>query len=327
MTGRSGVDRRSFVLGSGAALAAPHVSLPSVAFAQAADTTWRQFLRIAAEAERLGLSAPRMALGVEASGDFQQIMPALVDLIGGIESSASAATAPAGEVVKLVEEASDLLQRVNQAERSPPTDRDPSSGAAVTTGRPTYEQLKDEYIRLFETCNVRDQYATQVGWYVSKLIDPENRRQYQAVEDQACVPWFFVGIIHGMECSFNFKAHLHNGDPLRSRTVQVPAGRPTPWNPPNDWVSSAKDSLAYEKFVDQEDWSLPRMLFRFEAYNGWRSRANGINTPYLWSFSNHYTRGKFVADNVWDANAVSKQCGAAVMLKALVQRGGAVLPS
>ena len=37
--------------------------------------------------------------------------------------------------------------------------------------------------------------------------------------------------------------------------------------------------------------------------------------------------GKFVADNVWDANAVSKQCGAAVMLKALLERGGAVLPA
>ena len=137
----------------------------------------------------------------------------------------------------------------------------------------------------------------------------------------------YFGKIFGLECSFNFRAHLHNGDPLKSKTVQVPKNRPAPWNPPSDWVSSAKDSLAYEKFVDLEDWSLPRMLFRWEAYNGFRSRANGINTPYLWSFSNHYTRGKFVADNVWDANAVSKQCGAAVMLKALLARGGAVLPA
>ena len=26
-----------------------------------------------------------------------------------------------------------------------------------------------------------------------------------------------------------------NGDPLRFRTVQVPKGRPTTWNPPSDW--------------------------------------------------------------------------------------------
>jgi lysozyme family protein len=34
-----------------------------------------------------------------------------------------------------------------------------------------------------------------------------------------------------------------------------------------------------------------------------------------------------VADNVWDANAESKQCGAAVMLKALVEQGLVVLPT
>jgi lysozyme family protein len=327
------IGRRTFVAGAAAAATAG-TGLPllgDLALAQTAAPAdagiWREFLRIASEAERLGLSAPRMSLGVEASGDFRQIMPALVDLVGSIESSASAATAPAGEVVKLVEQSTDLLQRVTQAERSPPTDRDMATGAAVTTGRPTYDALKDGYVELFRTCRIREQNQTEVGWYVSKLLDPANRAQYQKVEDEVCVPWYFVGIIHALECSFNFKAHLHNGDPLRARTVQIPRGRPTPWNPPNDWISSAKDSLAYEKFVDLEDWSLPRTLFRWEAYNGFRSRANGINTPYLWSFSNHYTRGKFVADNVWDANAVSKQCGAAVMLKALLERGGVTLPA
>jgi lysozyme family protein len=70
------------------------------------------------------------------------------------------------------------------------------------------------------------------------------------------------------------------------------------------------------------------MLYRWEAYNGWRSRLlYKINTPYLWSFSNHYTRGKFVADNVWDGNAVSQQCGAAVMLKMIVQSGVVAQPA
>jgi lysozyme family protein len=70
------------------------------------------------------------------------------------------------------------------------------------------------------------------------------------------------------------------------------------------------------------------MLYRWEAYNGFRSRTlHNINTPYLWSFSNHYSKGKFVADNVWDGNAVSKQCGAAVMLKVAVDGGIAHLPA
>ncbi|MFZ4808557.1 MAG: hypothetical protein ACOYLQ_14975 [Hyphomicrobiaceae bacterium] len=331
MAGGSTVDRRSFVAGASAAVAAPGALMQAGgALAQGTATTsavWREFIAIARDAERLGLSAPRMALGAEATGDFLQIMPALVDLVGSIQSSASASTAPAGDVVRLVERSTDLLQRINQDERSPHTDRDAVTGVAVATGRPSYESIKDDYVRLFNSVVIREQYQSQIGWYVSKLLEDDNRKLYQQLEDQVCVPWYFVGIIHGLECSFNFRAHLHNGDPLRGKTVQVPKNRPTPWNPPSDWVSSAKDSLAYEKFVDLEDWSLPRMLFRWEAYNGFRSRANGINTPYLWSFSNHYMRGKFVADNVWDANAVSKQCGAAVMLKALLARGGAVLPA
>ena len=65
---------------------------------------------------------------------------------------------------------------------------------------------------------------------------------------------------------------------------------------------------------------LERMLYRWESYNGFRSWRNGINTPHLWSFSNHYAKGKFIADNVWDPNVVSKQCGAAVLLRVLVDR-------
>ena len=134
------------------------------------------------------------------------------------------------------------------------------------------------------------------------------------------VPWAFIGIVHGLEASFRFTGHLHNGDPLAARTVNVPAGRPPVWNPPNDWDSSAIDALEFEKFTGLSDWSLPRMLYRWERYNGFGSRRQKINTPYLWSFSNHYAKGKYVRDHVWNPDAVSKQCGAAVMLRALIDQ-------
>ena len=65
------------------------------------------------------------------------------------------------------------------------------------------------------------------------------------------------------------------------------------------------------------DWSIPIALFLFEKYNGMGYRALHVPSPYLWSFSDRYTSGKFVADHQFDPNAVSQQCGAAVMLKAL----------
>jgi lysozyme family protein len=136
------------------------------------------------------------------------------------------------------------------------------------------------------------------------------------------VPWHFIGVIHGLEASFNFRAHLHNGDfPLSRRTRQVPSGRPRVWLPPDDWASSAKDALALLGFTGQTDWSLSRTLYRLEAYNGLGYRSYGVPSPYLWSFSNHYARGKFVSDGKWNANARSQQCGAAVMLKLLHDAG------
>lgn len=321
------VDRRGFVRGASSLIATPAIAglVPLPAFAQGPPISgppdpWRELLAISGDAQKLGLRLPPTAT-VRGSGGFEVTMPGTLDLIDQLETAKAQQTLPAAEIDALIDKASDLLQRINAAERSPSQDRDETSRAAATA-RPSFESIKDEYIQLFKTCQIRDQYRGQAEDYANRVMEPKNREQYTAAADVPCCPWYFVGIIHALEASFNFKAHLHNGDPLSKKTVQVPKGRPPVWNPPNDWVSSAVDALQYDGFANQDDWSLARMLYRWESYNGFRSRTNyKINTPYLWSFSNHYTKGKFVADNVWDANAVSKQCGAAVILKVLVERG------
>ena len=101
----------------------------------------------------------------------------------------------------------------------------------------------------------------------------------------------------------------------------MPAGRPKEWNPPTDWASSAADAMTLKKYDNQPDWSVAQMLYRFEKYNGFGYRSRGIETPYLWSFSNQYSKGKYVKDGIWDSNAVSRQCGAALLVKELVARG------
>jgi len=44
-----------------------------------------------------------------------------------------------------------------------------------------------------------------------------------------------------------------------------------------------------------------------------------VLTPYLWCYSNHYSSGKYVADGRWSDTAISKQAGAAVLLRRLVE--------
>jgi lysozyme family protein len=183
-----------------------------------------------------------------------------------------------------------------------------------------YANLKSEYARKFRTLTVRLQYQETVDWHMALIR--KSRDRYARVEAQTGVPWFFVAVTHGLEASFNFRAHLHNGDfPLTARTRQVPAGRPSVWLPPSDWESSAKDALRLLGYTGQKDWSLERTLYRLEAYNGLGYRSLGVPTPYLWSFSNHYERGKYVADGKFSSTAKSQQCGAAVLLK-LLQDGG-----
>lgn len=187
----------------------------------------------------------------------------------------------------------------------------------------SFDALKAGYEKLFADAKVNPAHKGEVAWYLKRLR--ANRMRYEEVSAQTSAPWWFVGIVHAMEASFSFTGHLHNGDPLSARTVQIPAGRPRQWNPPSDWLSSAFDALEMKGFVGKTDWSVARSLFRFESYNGYGYHTKGINSPYLWSFSNQYAKGKYVRDGVFDPNAVSKQCGAAIMLRALVDSGEAAI--
>jgi lysozyme family protein len=181
-----------------------------------------------------------------------------------------------------------------------------------------FDDLQQEYQDCFDRCQPRPEYQSHITYYLKRIRQGEPN--YRLVEAQLHVPWVFVGIIHGMECGFNFAGHLHNGDKLTARTVNVPKGYPRTGAPPFTWHESALDALRLRKLDRITDWSVPHMLYLFEGYNGFGYRKRGLPSPYLWSFSNIYTKGKFVADGRYDPEAVSKQCGAALMLKAFGAR-------
>jgi lysozyme family protein len=127
------------------------------------------------------------------------------------------------------------------------------------------------------------------------------------------MPWALIGVIHAMECGFNFATHLHNGDPLTNRTKHVPAGQPQTGTPPFSWESSAIDALTHEGFNTVTDWSIPHMLYLLEKYNGFGYRKMGKPSPYLWSFSNLYEKGKYVADGRFDPQTVPYRSSAALL--------------
>ncbi len=188
------------------------------------------------------------------------------------------------------------------------------------------EALRREYEDLFNTCVIRPERAKEVDVTVAKL--QANKPRYLNVSGAVGIPWSFVAVIHNMEASLNFTKHLHNGDPLTARTVQVPAGRPKKGNPPFTWEESAGDALTMRGLNSGTDWSLAGTLYQLESYNGWGYRRDHpqVLTPYLWSYSNQYVRGKYIGDHQWSDTAVSKQCGTAILLRRMAEKGQIEFP-
>ncbi len=100
--------------------------------------------------------------------------------------------------------------------------------------------LSAEYQQLFASCTVQSQHQTAVERLARQLTQQQPR--YAAVEKLTHIPWPIIAVIHAMEASQRFDRHLHNGDPLHSRTVQAPAHRPLT-KPPFTWEASAIDAL------------------------------------------------------------------------------------
>lgn len=184
-----------------------------------------------------------------------------------------------------------------------------------------FNAISGEYVNLWNTMLIRPDKVGEVKTTVSTIVS--GRPRYDAVAAKfSGLPWYVIGILHSMECSCNFKAHLHNGDPLTARTVHAPKNRPPSWDPAWPWENSAEDAVRVDGLDKTQNWTLPRILFMFEQYNGFGPRRRfGKATAYLWSYSNHYVRGKYIGDGQWDPEAPSKQPGAAVLLKQLVVTG------
>jgi lysozyme family protein len=169
----------------------------------------------------------------------------------------------------------------------------------------------------------RPEKISEVSTVAKRMI--QNKPRYEAVSLTLAtgMPWWFVAIVHFMEGGGKFTRHLHNGDPLTARTVNVPKGRPVMGKAPFSWEESAIDAINYmenrNKFwkASKGKWDLENCLLKFEAYNGMGYRTKGINSPYLYSYTQFYTVGKYASDNKFDPRLVSKQPGVIPLMKAL----------
>ena len=145
-----------------------------------------------------------------------------------------------------------------------------------------------------------------------------NFYRYKEVSEKTGVPVEVIGAIHSLESDLDFRTVLHNGERIigkNRKTRLVPKGR----GPFETWEEAAIDALKMKKNIMPKKWAIGETLNFLEKFNGlgYRKYHKDVNSPYLWSGTTCYTKGKYVADGKFSPTAVSKQVGAVAILKYL----------
>lgn len=180
----------------------------------------------------------------------------------------------------------------------------------------TPEVLEPTYHKEWDAAHVLPKWQPSAKSVAAKIF--ANKAVYQKITAKIGVPYWWVGPVHNRESDLDFKTHLHNGDPLTARTVHVPAGRPATGSPPFEFFASAIDALtmAPHKLDQVKRWSVERGCYEWEKYNGFGYLSHGPS-PYVWSGTDQYDHGKFVADGRYVDSVVDKQIGTVAIVREL----------
>lgn len=147
-----------------------------------------------------------------------------------------------------------------------------------------------------------------------RLVAAKDR--YMNVSVKTGIPWPFIAVTHQRESSQDWSKSLAQGDPWNKVSTHVPAGR----GPFNSWEDAAYDALVNcgPYAARNKDWSIGGLLTLLERYNGVGYVNRGLPSPYLWSGTDQYSRGKYVRDGVFDPQVVDKQLGCAGLIMAMM---------
>lgn len=141
------------------------------------------------------------------------------------------------------------------------------------------------------------------------------KARYLAIQKRTGVPWFVVAVIHEREASQNWDRSIAQGDPWRSVSTHVPKGR----GPFQSWEEAAFDALqnCAPYAARNKDWSAGSAMTLLEQYNGLGYANRGLPSPYIWSGTDQYVKGKYVADGVFNPDVVDAQLGCAGLILAM----------
>lgn len=175
-------------------------------------------------------------------------------------------------------------------------------------------KLKAANLDRWHRCHVLPEWLRVLDTVAHRLVNAKSR--YENVHTSSGVPWPIIAVIHQRESSQSWAAGLSNGDPWNHITIHVPRGR----GPFTSWELAAEDALEHcqPHAAQWHDWSIGGALTLLEQYNGLGYFYHGIPSPYVWSSTDQYHRGKYIADGHFDPEAIDHQTGCAALLQRMM---------
>jgi lysozyme family protein len=175
--------------------------------------------------------------------------------------------------------------------------------------------------------------ADRIGQFdatAARLCALDAKARYQAVTDRLAalglqpVPWWFIAVVSEREYGGppHWDRQLGQGDPLDEVSRHDPADRGPFLDHPGDdinnnaWLRCALDALidCAPHAAKWSDWSAGGTLTILEEYNGLGYAAMGAPSAYVWSGTDQYVSGKYIADHVYRASAIDVQEGCAPII-------------
>jgi lysozyme family protein len=180
---------------------------------------------------------------------------------------------------------------------------------------PSYAAMQASYARVWATLIPTAAHLPALTTICNRMV--LHRDAYAAVSQTVWGKpdyWYIVGLLDEMEGGGGADTFLGNGQSLSRVTTEVPAGE----GPFASFHDGAVRALHIDGLDKVTAWPVTMIAYRFEGYNGWGYLSKPIVDPYLASWSSLYSKGKWIADHVYDAEAVSQQPGALTILKVLL---------
>lgn len=147
-----------------------------------------------------------------------------------------------------------------------------------------------------------------------------NKVRYEAMGKRTNLPPDLIAALFWREAKGDFNCMMSNGSPLDKPSPIEPHDGPY-----NSWEDSAiaalnspgRQSLLKTLELDKNPNDLVALATFAETYNGAQYSLDGVPSPYVFSGTDVYSKGKYTTDGVLDPNFVDTQIGVVPMLVAV----------